>query len=145
MDEELKKLLMLSVKSVKGLTDSLNKKESAGEANIKAAVHKQTSSNTDILTDIKKTLERALKHQIKLSKEQEFESKKAKKVKEKTTPEKADTGGDGGGEIIKGGGGWLRKLLLILLALIAVFRPEWIIAFFEGMTKFFQGLNAVWN
>ena len=145
MDEELKKLLMLSVKSVKGLTDSLNKKESAGEANIKAAVHKQTSSNIDILTDIKKTLERALKHQIKTAKEQEFESKKAKKVEEKTTPEKADTGGGGGGEIIKGGGGWLRKLLLILLALIAVFRPEWIIALFEGMTKFFQGLNAVWN
>ena len=38
MDEELKKLLILSTQSIKGLTDSLTKKESVGEANIKAAV-----------------------------------------------------------------------------------------------------------
>ena len=75
MDEELKKLLILSTKSIKGLTDSLTKKESVGEANIKAAVDEQRLTNTDLLTDIKKTLQDALKHQIKTAKEQEFETK----------------------------------------------------------------------
>ena len=76
MDEELKKLLILSTQSIKGLTDSLTKKESVGEANIKAAVDEQRLTNTDLLTDIKKTLQDALKHQIKTAKEQELINKK---------------------------------------------------------------------
>ena len=70
MDEELKKLLTLSTKSVTGLTDSL-KKESVGESNIKAAVEDQTSSETGLLEDIKNTLQNAFKQQVKTDKEKD--------------------------------------------------------------------------
>ena len=79
MDEELKKLLLLSTESVKKLTDSLTKKESVGEGNIKSAVNKQRLENTNLLKSIRKTLQDTLKHQIKSDKEREFESKQAKK------------------------------------------------------------------
>ena len=151
MDEELKKLLILSTQSIKGLTDSLTKKESVGEANIKAAVDEQRLTNTDLLTDIKKTLQDALKHQIKTAKEQEFESKKAKKVLGKK-PKGSFTAADVkevAGEVKKMG--WLKKLLVIVTAIlgfgvgmvIGVFQSIW--NFFKVMGRIFIGIGKIFG
>ena len=123
MDEELKKLLTLSTKSVTGLTDSL-KKESVGESNIKAAVEDQTSSETGLLEDIKNTLQNAFKQQVKTDKEKEFESKKAKKpspaaVKKVTQPIVNFVS-----PIAKTLGTILKSLAAAILALIAIMNAK---------------------
>ena len=144
MDEELKKLLKLSTESVKKLTDSLTKKESVGEGNIKSAVNKQRLENTNLLKSIRKTLQDTLKHQIKSDKEREFESKKAKKGKKTKDPE--STGALLGN--LKNVGkdlkkmGWFKKLLIIVGGILA-FSSGTIIGVFQRIFQVFKWFGKI--